>query len=76
MKDANNWLVIEQVSLFVSRGPYLLPPLQLTEDSLEALVHVVKLNIGHARQIQREKQTLRFQKTNKIDVDKVYIFSL
>lgn len=24
-------------------GPYLLPPLQLTEDSLEALVHVVKL---------------------------------
>lgn len=24
-------------------GPYLFPPLQLTKDSLEALVHVVKL---------------------------------
>ena len=49
-------------------GPYLLPPLQLTEDSLEALMHVVKLDIGHAKQIQREKETFRF--------DMVYIFLL
>lgn len=27
----------------LAESPYLLPPLQLTENSLEALVHVVKL---------------------------------
>ena len=33
-------------------GPYLLPPLQLTEDSLEAFVHVVKLD-GHSEKEKR-----------------------
>lgn len=33
-------------------SPYLLPPLQLAENSLEALVHVVKLNISRGQQGQ------------------------
>lgn len=71
MEDADTKLV-EQVFVLVD-GPYLLPPFQLTEDSLEALMHVVKLNIGHAQQIQREKDEFRFKKTSKTDVEGLHV---
>lgn len=44
-------------------GPYLLPPLQLTEDSLKTLMHVVKLNIGTT---QRERHGFRIKESKKI----------
>lgn len=46
-------------------GPYLLPPLQLTEDSLEALVHVVKLNISH-RNYKGRKRGEWFKRQKRI----------
>lgn len=39
----------------IPESPYLLPPLQFTENSLKALVHVVKLNSSQGQQAQRQK---------------------
>lgn len=41
-------LLVYSSSMQAGDSRYLFPPLQLTEDSLEAFVHVVKLNIVRA----------------------------
>lgn len=43
VKHTSERVTLEEVGLPLV-SPYLLPPLQLTEDSLKALVHVVELN--------------------------------